>query len=162
MNRLTANSVLTANSDSFAYDPYNGEEYCSERFLVFQDELTKSSRSLKVLVALDSSQEREELVSSLSAIGFQVDAVDNGWSCLQKAKTAKTKQTPFDLVVLGVDLTVLDGFTIARKLKNLELTRLIITTAKRTMFSYEDDSKLSGCDAFMPYDKLLYLFREFE
>lgn len=121
---------------------------------------TKVKKKIRVLVALNSNKEKKSLRKAFNLKKFEINFAENGWFCLKKAHEAKLKNEPYDIVILGADLSVLDGFTLANKIRNLKLARIILITSNENFYTYEFDSVTVGCDAFIPYERLLEVIED--
>lgn len=121
----------------------------------FNSETNKLNKKLRVLVALNSNKDKISLRRAFNLKKFNIQFAENGWFCLKKAHEANAKKNPYDIVILGADLAVLDGFTLANKIRNLKLANIILITSKENFYTYEFDSLAVGCDAFIPFERLL-------
>lgn len=67
---------------------------------------------MRILAADDSPSMRDMVRMSLGSAGFEVTAAADGAEALRLAA-----QTPFDLVLLDVNMPVRDGFAVTRALR---------------------------------------------
>ena len=72
----------------------------------------RTVRDERVLVVEDEDPIRELVATALRFSGFNVETVGSGREAL-----TEIRNTPFDLIVLDVNLPDVDGFTICRKLR---------------------------------------------
>jgi CheY-like chemotaxis protein len=89
----------------------------------------RSSRSLKVLVAEDNKFNQQVIQRMLERRGHKVRVVPNGRETL-----AALEQSPFDLLLLDVNMPEMDGFEVIRTIREREKTsgghlRVIALTA---------------------------------
>jgi CheY-like chemotaxis protein len=73
--------------------------------------------SMKVLVADDHPSNRRLVEVILSAAGFQVTSVENGFLALEAFRTQR-----FDLIMMDVQMPVMDGLTAIRNMRAYERT----------------------------------------
>jgi len=93
-----------------------------------------------ILVVEDDDSVREIIKFSLELAGYQVIAVGDGASAIDKAVALKP-----DLILLDLMIPVCDGYEVCRRLKNDFLTGqipIVILTAKRDM-----EDKVAGMEA---------------
>jgi PAS domain S-box-containing protein len=84
------------------------------------------SRPLRVLIVDDNIDAAEMLAEWLGAIGHQVDVAADGPTALERAATFRP-----EVALLDIGLPVMDGYEVARRLRELagcEATRLIALT----------------------------------
>ncbi len=101
----------------------------------------------KVLIVDDVLQNRIMLMEALSSLGFSVWDAENGQECLDQLDSVKP-----DLIIMDVMMPVMNGWELAREIRNLPAfanTPLIIVTASAT---HEDEAKsyAAGANAFFP------------
>ena len=114
------------------------------------------SKSKHLLIVDDDRNSREGYRLYLSAKGFDVLAVSGGADALEFVKRA----TP-DLVVLDLGLPDIDGWEVARRLKNSDDTSAIpiIAFSGRSMQHEQVSALRAGCDLYLTKpcapDKLL-------
>jgi len=99
-----------------------------------------------LLIVDDDRNTREGYRLYLSGKGFDVLALDGGTDALEFAKSS----TP-DLVVLDLGLPDIDGWEVARRLKNDEQTRdiPIIAFSGRSMQHEQVSALRAGCDVYL-------------
>ena len=104
------------------------------------------SKTTHVLIVDDDRHTREGYQTYLSAKGFTVRALEGGVEALAFAKSS----TP-DLVVLDLGLPDIDGWEVARRLKNDEETRdiPIIAFSGRSMQHEQVSALRAGCDFYL-------------
>jgi CheY-like chemotaxis protein len=89
-----------------------------------------TSRSLSILVAEDNTVNQKVAASMLKRMGHQPTLVANGNEAIEK-----WSQTPFDLILMDVQMPGVDGFEAARRIRKQELaaearTPIIAMTAR--------------------------------
>ena len=94
----------------------------------------------------DDKNSREGYQMYLSAKGFRVHAFGGGADALEFAKSSSP-----DLVVLDLGLPDVDGWEVARRLKNDEHTRdiPIIAFSGRSMHHEQVSALRAGCDVHL-------------
>jgi DNA-binding response OmpR family regulator len=104
------------------------------------------SKSTHLLIVDDDRNSREGYRLYLSAKGFDVLAVSGGADALEFVKRA----TP-DLVVLDLGLPDIDGWEVARRLKNSDETSAIpiIAFSGRSMQHEQVSALRAGCDLYL-------------
>ncbi|NEQ20885.1 MAG: response regulator [Microcoleus sp. SIO2G3] len=101
----------------------------------------------RVLVVDDKWENRSVLVDLLSPLGFEVIEAIDGQDCLNQALAVKP-----DVVLLDMVMPRLDGFEVARRLRQLPTLRdlIIIATSASTFDDDQEKSLAAGCDGFIP------------
>jgi DNA-binding response OmpR family regulator len=114
------------------------------------------SKAKHLLIVDDDRNTRDGYRLYLSSKGFDVLALGGGADALEVVK----RSTP-DLVVLDLGLPDIDGWEVARRLKNDEATRTIpiIAFSGRSMQHEQVSALRAGCDVYLTKpcapDKLL-------
>jgi two-component system OmpR family response regulator len=86
----------------------------------------RTARDESILVVEDEDPIRELVTTALRFTGFTVESVGSGREAL-----AEARNSPFDLIVLDVNLPDLDGFEICRKLRqDGNLVPVVFLTAR--------------------------------
>jgi signal transduction histidine kinase/DNA-binding response OmpR family regulator len=100
----------------------------------------------RVLVVDDKWENRSVLVDLLSPLGFEVIEAIDGQDCLNQALAVKPDVVLLDLIMPG-----LDGFEVARRLRQLPTLRdiIIIATSASTFDDDQEKSLAAGCDGFI-------------
>ncbi len=101
----------------------------------------------RVLVADDSPDNQELLSFVLRKSGASVTTVGDGGAAIAQALEAMHTQTPFDAIVLDVQMPVLDGFTAAERLRALGYQGPIVTLTAYARAEEMRQAQLSGCNA---------------
>ena len=92
----------------------------------------------RILLVEDEEHLAEGLAFNLRNSGYDVDVVNNGEDAL-----ASTESIDFDLILLDVMLPGVDGFEVARRLRQGGNTRPILMITART----RSDDAIAGLDA---------------
>jgi CheY-like chemotaxis protein len=99
----------------------------------------------RLLLVEDNEMNRDMLSRRLERRGYDVQLAHDG----QQGLDAARRETP-DLVVLDMDLPVVDGWEVARRLKADERTRAvpIIALTAHAMVGDRDKALDAGCDDY--------------
>jgi two-component system cell cycle response regulator DivK len=98
-----------------------------------------------ILLVEDNELNRDMLSRRLARRGFEVVSAVDGKDGLEKAG-----ESPPDLVLLDLNLPVLDGLEVTRRLKSDEKTRAIpvIALSAHALSEDRDRALQAGCDDF--------------
>jgi len=100
---------------------------------------------MRVLVVEDEVRLARQIASALTEAGHDPIIVHNGERALDK-----TKETPFDLVVLDIILPGMDGFDVLRHLRSQHITsRVLMLTARGEVKDRVIGLQL-GADDYLP------------
>jgi two-component system cell cycle response regulator DivK len=119
--------------------------------------------SRRILVVEDQADNRQILHDLLSSAGYEIIHAENGEAALA---AASGPQRP-DLILMDIQLPLLDGYEVTRRLKADPAMRAIPIIAV-TSYALSDDegkAKAAGCDGYVskPYSTraLLAKIREY-
>jgi DNA-binding response OmpR family regulator len=100
---------------------------------------------MRILVVEDDVQLAKQIASALTEAGHDPMVVHNGERALDK-----TKQKPFDLIVLDVILPGIDGFAVLRHLRSEHMaSRVLMLTARGDVKDRVTGLQL-GADDYLP------------
>jgi signal transduction histidine kinase/CheY-like chemotaxis protein len=94
---------------------FYGIERKEEESFIKEERLTKSDKSLKILLAEDNMINQKVAVYNLEAWGHQVDVADNGEIAFQMFKDAA-----YDMILMDIQMPVLDGLKATKKIRDYE------------------------------------------
>jgi CheY-like chemotaxis protein len=98
----------------------------------------------RILLVEDNEMNRDMLSRRLTRRGFEVDLAVDGQEGLEKALNT----TP-DLVLLDMSLPLLDGWEVARQIRQLSAARIpIIALTAHAMSDDRNKALDAGCDEF--------------
>ena len=118
--------------------------------------------SRRILVVEDQADNRQILNDLLTSAGYEIVHAENG----EEALAAVAMERP-DLILMDIQLPLLDGYEVTRRIKADPALRTIPVIAV-TSYALSDDegkAKAAGCDAYVskPYSTraLLAKIREY-
>ena len=88
--------------------------YCPQEQAVATAEPLDGAVECRILVAEDNEINVEVLRAMLRQLGFECDVAPNGKEALRMAM-----ETPYDIVLMDVNMPVMDGLTATRELRNM-------------------------------------------
>ena len=94
----------------------------------------------RVLVVDDGPENRELLVLVLGDCGLEVEEAENGQIAVEKSR-----EQPFDLILMDMQMPVMDGFTATRTMRDDGLDIPIIALTANAMKDAERDVMAAGC-----------------
>lgn len=98
---------------------------------------------LRVLLAEDDRAVRESLARAMTLEGYEVDAVNDGASALERLRDGSTNGPLPDIVILDVSMPAVDGLTVCRVLRSEGSHLPILMLTART----EPSDRIAGLDA---------------
>ncbi len=98
----------------------------------------------RVLVVDDGDANRELVTLVLEEAGLQVDGAENGQVGVDKAL-----QTPFDVILMDMQMPVIDGQTATRHLRHQGLQVPIIALTAHAMKGFEQEIMAAGCSGYL-------------
>ena len=100
----------------------------------------------RILVVEDQEDNRQILRDLLSNAGYDMIEAEDGLQALAQA----VKHRP-DLILMDIQLPVLDGYEVTRRLKaNPELKAIpIIVVTSYALSGDEEKARAAGCDAYV-------------
>jgi CheY-like chemotaxis protein len=93
---------------------------------------TRQQQRVRVLVVDDSADNVESTAMVLRLFGHDVDTALGGWSALEAARRTRP-----DVVFLDISMPGMDGFELARRLR--DMYREHITIVAVTAYGFEED-----------------------
>jgi two-component system, cell cycle response regulator DivK len=103
--------------------------------------------SKRILVVEDQPDNRQIIRDMLAASDYQITEAENG----QEALAAIAKQRP-DLILMGIQLPIMDGYEVTRQIKADPAMRSIpiIAVTSHALDGEEQTARAAGCDAYVP------------
>ncbi len=100
----------------------------------------------RILLAEDS-QDNQRLISLiLRKAGIDVELAENGQIACDKALAAALAGSPFDVILMDMEMPILDGYSATRRLRESGYTCPIVALTAHAMESERKDCLLAGCD----------------
>ncbi len=94
---------------------------------------------MRILIAEDQEKLAKALKKGLENIGYSVDVVHDGASCIRRVLATPEN---FDIILLDIMLPEVDGITVCKKLRKENIrTPVLMLTAKDAL-----DDKITGLD----------------
>jgi two-component system, cell cycle response regulator DivK len=103
--------------------------------------------SKRILVVEDQPDNRQIIRDMLADTDYEISEAENG----EEALAAVAKQPP-DLILMGIQLPIMDGYEVTRRIKAdpaLRSIRIIAVTS-HALNGEEQTARTAGCDAYVP------------
>ncbi|HMN39284.1 MAG TPA: PAS domain S-box protein [Phycisphaerales bacterium] len=109
----------------------------------------------RILLAEDGPDNQRLIAFHLRKAGAEVELADNGRVALMKIEMAEAAGRPFDLLLTDMQMPEMDGYTLARTLRQRESTLAIVALTAHAMSEDRNRCLAAGCDAYTnkPIDK---------
>jgi CheY-like chemotaxis protein len=109
----------------------------------------------RILLAEDGSDNQRLISFLLKKAGADVTVAGNGTIAMTEALAAQDDGTPFDVILMDMQMPVMDGYTATSKLREAGYTGTIIALTAHAMASHRKKCIDAGCDdyATKPVDR---------
>jgi len=107
---------------------------------------------LKLLLAEDNAINQRVAALILSGLGYDIEVVDNGQRAIDAVQSALQAGTPFDVVLMDVQMPELDGLEATRRLTALypaDSRPWIVAMTANAMEGDRDDCLAAGMDDYL-------------
>jgi ammonium transporter, Amt family len=141
--RLPAEAVR--GETAAAEDPGDGDTPSTASYRAALRELRSHGR---VLVVEDGPDNQRVIRHVLERAGYEVTVAENGLIGVELALAAVDEGTPFNVVLMDVQMPVLDGYAATRQLRDQGYTGPIIALTAHALPSERQRCIEAGCDAF--------------
>ena len=103
--------------------------------------------SKRILVVEDQADNREIIRDMLADTDYEIAEAKDG----EQALAAVTKERP-DLILMGVQLPIIDGYEVTRRIKATPALRSIpiIAVTSHALDGEEQIARAAGCDDYVP------------
>ena len=103
--------------------------------------------SKRILVVEDQADNRQIIRDMLAGTDYEVTEAEDG----EQALAAVARQRP-DLILMGIQLPIMDGYEVARRIKADPALRSIpiIAVTSFALDGEEQTARAAGCDDYVP------------
>jgi signal transduction histidine kinase/CheY-like chemotaxis protein len=107
----------------------------------------------KVLIVDDTVVNQLVAEIKLRDAGAESDIVANGSLAISKIQEAEKSNSPYDIILMDMQMPIMDGFTATRQLRSLGFTKPVIAVTAN--YNAEEECKEAGCNAVLvkPLDR---------
>jgi CheY-like chemotaxis protein len=128
-----------------------------------EDDTELNLTGYRVLVVDDVRINRIVLSTQLRAISADISFAENGQEAIDLINQADTSETPFDIVLMDMQMPVMDGYAAVRQLRSQGYKKPIIAVTAHALPGDHEKTLVAGCDGYLskPIDsqKLLEMIR---
>lgn len=104
--------------------------------------------SPRVLVADDGADNQHLLSYILKKWQCEYELAENGKVAVEVVQTAEEKGTPFDIILMDIQMPVMDGYTATKTLRASGYSKPIIAITAHAMNTQLQECIAAGCDAY--------------
>jgi PAS domain S-box-containing protein len=102
----------------------------------------------RVLLVEDGADNQRLIRLLLAKLGLQIDICENGQQGVERALEAREAGTPFDLILMDMQMPIMDGYTATRILRRRGYTGSIVALTAHAMNAERGRCLAAGCDDF--------------
>ncbi|MFN4241941.1 MAG: ATP-binding protein [Tepidisphaerales bacterium] len=102
----------------------------------------------RILLVEDGPDNQKLIAHHLRKAGAEVELADNGRVGLERVLEAQNRGAPFDLIVSDMQMPEMDGYTLARTLRERGVTTPIVALTAHAMQEDRDRCLSAGCNDY--------------
>ena len=122
----------------------------SRREPEIQDLVTSVDRGSVHVLLVEDSPDNQRLISTiLRREGIKVDIAANGMEAVHLALEKNERDTPYNVILMDMQMPVLDGYSATRELRTSNYTGVIVALTAHAMADSRQECIDAGCDDFL-------------
>ncbi|HXX48161.1 MAG TPA: response regulator [Myxococcota bacterium] len=142
--RIEVESQLGAGSTFRVLIPFVG----ADETAVLPTEAEPRPLGARVLVVDDGPDNLRLIAHLLRRAGCEVETATDGQAALDSVAEAERKETPFDVVLMDMQMPGIDGYAATAELRRRGFTRPIIALTAHAVHGTRETCLAAGCDDF--------------
>ena len=112
------------------------------------EETIQQLNGVRILLAEDGPDNQRLISFILRKIGVDVSVVENGQQAFDSALKAWNEGSPFDVILMDMQMPILDGYGATTQLRNAGYRRPIVALTANAMAGDREKCLAAGCDDF--------------